>query len=98
MASEELGTIHELHSGFDLRGLTPRQRRAAMESVARPAPEGTVVDPVEANGVPAEWVAAAGVAPGRVLLYLHGGGYHAGSLATARHLLASSRPRRGRGC
>jgi len=61
MASEELGTIHELLSGFDLRGLTPRQRRAAMESVARPAPEGTVIDPVEANGVSAEWVAAAGV-------------------------------------
>ena len=60
MASEELGTIHELLSGFDLSGLTPRQRRAAMESVARPAPEGIVVDPVEANGVPAEWVAAAG--------------------------------------
>jgi len=54
MASEELGTTHELLSGFDLSGLTPRQRRAAMESVARPAPEGTVVDPVEANGVPAE--------------------------------------------
>jgi hypothetical protein len=33
-------------------------------------------------------VAAAGVAAGRVLLFLHGGSYHAGSLAAPGHLLA----------
>src|SRR5215471_14182197 len=93
MASQELGTIHELHSGFDLRGLTPRQRRAAMESVARPAPEGTVIDPVEANGVSAEWVAAAGVGAGRVLLFLH----RRLPCGLAGYAPPPARPRLGRG-
>ena len=32
-----------------------------MGSAGAPSPEGTQVDPVDANGVPAEWVVAAGV-------------------------------------
>jgi monoterpene epsilon-lactone hydrolase len=88
MASEELRTLRELLGGFDLSGLTPQERRAAMASAAAPPPEGTVVDPVEANGVPAEWVVAAGVPADRSLLFFHGGAYHMGSAATLRHLLA----------
>ena len=49
---------------------------------------GTLVEPVETNGVPAEWVTPAGVAGGRVLLYLHGGAYQIGSPATLRHMIA----------
>ena len=37
--------------------------------------------------MPAEWVAARGGPAGRVLMYLHGGGYQLGSPATLRHLI-----------
>lgn len=41
---------------------------------------------VNVDGVPAEWVSAADVDPGRTVLYLHGGGYAIGSLNTHRRL------------
>lgn len=41
---------------------------------------------VDADGVPAEWVAAPGCDPGRAVLYLHGGGYAIGSITTHRRL------------
>ncbi|MFO1062132.1 MAG: hypothetical protein U1E53_34815, partial [Dongiaceae bacterium] len=44
------------------------------------------VEAVDAGGVPAEWVAAPGCDPQRAVLYLHGGGYAIGSLATHRRL------------
>jgi acetyl esterase/lipase len=88
MASEELATVRELLSAVDLGALTIAERRAATESVAGPPPPGTAVEPADAGGVPAEWVIAAGVAAGRVLLYLHGGAYQIGSPATLRPMIA----------
>ncbi len=88
MASEELATVHELLRGVDLVDLTIAERRAAIESVAAPPTSGTTVEPVDAGGVPAEWVIAAGVESIRVLLYLHGGAYQIGSPATLRHMIA----------
>ncbi len=41
---------------------------------------------VDAGGVPAEWVAAPGCDAQRAVLYLHGGGYAIGSIATHRRL------------
>ena len=43
-------------------------------------------DHVDAGGVPAAWVEAPGADPGRVMLYLHGGGYVIGSIDTHREL------------
>jgi len=43
-------------------------------------------EPVDAGGVPAEWVAAPGIDAERAVLYLHGGGYAIGSLNTHRRL------------
>src|SRR5215470_16976890 len=88
MASEELQAVRELLSGSGLGNLTIAERRLAMASVAASPPAGTAVDPVDAGGVPAEWVAAPGAGPGRVLLYFHGGAYQIGSPATLRHLVA----------
>jgi acetyl esterase/lipase len=53
-----------------------------------PMPEGTVVQEVDAGGVPCEWVAGPGVAANSVVLYLHGGAYTTGSLATHRRHVA----------
>jgi len=43
---------------------------------------------LNAGGVTAEWVTAEGVSDGRVVLYLHGGGYIIGSPRTHRPLMA----------
>lgn len=65
-------------------GATPEVRPsdeafAAMrrEEAATPVvtPPGFVVTAVDAGGVPGFWVAEAGAAPLRTILYLHGGGY-----------------------
>lgn len=93
MASEELATVHELLRGVDLDDLTIAERRAAIESVAAPPPPGTTVEPVDAGGVPAEWVIAAGVDSDRVLLSLHGEAYQIGSPATLRRAGAWPWPR-----
>src|SRR5215467_1876317 len=88
MASQELQVVRELLRSADLASLTIAERRLATASFAVPPGAGTAVDPVDAGGVPAEWVAAPGVSPGRVLLYLHGGAYQIGSPATLRRLVA----------
>ncbi len=88
MASEQLKTVHELLGSVDLSGLTLQQRRAFMAATAAPPPEGTTVDAVDAGGVPAEWVTAAGITGERAVLFFPGGAYHIGTLATLRRLLA----------
>lgn len=61
--------------------------REAMDSAYRfEVSDAATVKPVSANGVPAEWVTVEESRPGRRMLYLHGGGYIAGSLATHRRL------------
>jgi len=64
--------------------------RRGMEAMtaATPLPEGVACEPVDAGGVAAEWIQAAGADPARALLYLHGGGYVLGSIATHRGLVA----------
>jgi monoterpene epsilon-lactone hydrolase len=87
VASEELQAVRELMRGVGLDRMPIAERRAAMAAVAADAPAGATVEPVDANGVPAEWVAASGVTGRRVLLYLHGGGYQIGSPATLRRMV-----------
>jgi acetyl esterase/lipase len=43
-------------------------------------------EPVHAGGVPAEWIRYPDADTSRVILYLHGGGYSLGSIATHRKL------------
>src|SRR5690349_979573 len=88
MASEELAAVNELLRGIDMGDLTIAERRASFNAVAAPPPVGTAVEQVDAGGVPAEWVIAAGVESARMLLYLHGGAYQIGSPATLRHMIA----------
>ena len=62
--------------------------RAAYEKLAvllGGAPDAKC-EKVDADGVPAEWVAAPGIDPQRAVLYLHGGGYAIGSINTHRRL------------
>jgi monoterpene epsilon-lactone hydrolase len=53
-----------------------------------PLPDDVQVTEVSAGGVPAHWLAAPGADPGRVLLFMHGGGYELGSLRSDGELAA----------
>ncbi|MBI5322450.1 alpha/beta hydrolase [Bradyrhizobium sp.] len=44
--------------------------------------------PVAAGGVDGEWIVPADAAPGRAILYFHGGGFRLGSVASHRDLIA----------
>ena len=63
--------------------------RANMEAAlaALPPVEGVSQTPLKVGATAAEWSAAPGAPQDRVLLYLHGGGYCAGSLKTHRTLV-----------
>jgi monoterpene epsilon-lactone hydrolase len=53
-----------------------------------PIPDDVVVTEVSAGGVPAHWLDAPGADPGKVLVFLHGGGYQFGSLRSDGELAA----------
>ena len=55
---------------------------------SRPIPDGVSVAPVDAGGVPAEWVTPPEVEGNRTIIYLHGGGYVVGNLNTHRHVVS----------
>ncbi|MBW2280052.1 MAG: alpha/beta hydrolase [Deltaproteobacteria bacterium] len=60
-------------------------RRGIVEMTENsPIPEGTRCDPVDAGGVPCEWISAPNASADKTLLYLHGGGYVIGSIGTHR--------------
>ena len=69
---------------------TLEQRRAAFTPGDRlhPVPDDVLVREVTAGGVPAHWLAAPGTDTGRVLLFLHGGGFEFGSLRSDGELAA----------
>jgi acetyl esterase/lipase len=66
-------------------------RRARWEPLFQkicPVPAGTAVAPIAAGGPRGEWIAAAGVSMSepRILFYIHGGGFTAGTAAAYRGL------------
>jgi epsilon-lactone hydrolase len=71
--------------------LTVAERRAQYERAEKafPTPPEVKVERVSAPVAPAEWLRPPGAAPGRVVLYLHGGGYVIGSPRSHRHLAAA---------
>ncbi|MBN9561338.1 MAG: alpha/beta hydrolase [Alphaproteobacteria bacterium] len=66
-----------------------RQRLDALGQAYALAPDVTVRT-VDANGVPAEWTSTPAADVSRVILFLHGGGYVSGSIASHRHLVAEA--------
>jgi acetyl esterase/lipase len=67
-------TVDEMRTGFNM--LAAKFPLAADVTCTRTA----------AAGIPAAWIVAPGADPGRVILYLHGGGYVIGSIDTHREL------------
>jgi epsilon-lactone hydrolase len=87
MASRELHELVAKLRSVKLAGdLTIEQIRAGWEKFAAsfvPAADITF-KAINADGVPAEWVAAPDSDSSRVVLYFHGGGYAIGSIASYR--------------
>jgi epsilon-lactone hydrolase len=69
-------TLEELRATF-----TPGDR-------LHQVPDDVLVSEVTAGGVPAHWLGAPGADAGRVLLFLHGGGYELGSVRSDGELAA----------
>jgi phosphinothricin tripeptide acetyl hydrolase len=71
--------------------LTTAERRAQYERAEKvfPTPADVKVERVSAPVTPAEWLRPPSAEPGRVVLYLHGGGYVIGSPRSHRHLAAA---------
>ena len=69
---------------------TLAERRATFAPGGRPhpVPDDVLVTEVTAGGVPAYWLTAPGTDAGRVLLFLHGGGYELGSVRSDGELAA----------
>src|SRR5262245_53448104 len=92
MASAQLAMIVDMFRSAppfpqDMDIQTRRQRMEDMTAGA-PLPEGTRVTPVDAGGVPSEWVEVPGGSGTPTILYLHGGGYTVGSIRTHRALVS----------
>ncbi|MFI5317711.1 MAG: alpha/beta hydrolase [Myxococcota bacterium] len=91
MASPELGIIVQMLRANPIRpDVSIAEMRDGMAAMVgtQQLPAGLIREPCEVNGVPAEWVSARGASADRAVLYLHGGGYVLGSIATHRELAA----------
>lgn len=68
------------------------ERRARVDALAADyaLPPDVRVEPIDAQGVPAEWTSTPAADGERVILFLHGGGYVSGSLKSHRHMVAQA--------
>lgn len=91
MASQELRAITEYLRGepHDSQ-LTIGQRRARLDGAPRllPPVEGVTTERLTAAGMPAAWFFPAGAPDRPAVLYLHGGAYQIGSIASHGRLAA----------
>jgi monoterpene epsilon-lactone hydrolase len=91
MPSKELDQVIALLKSIPQREtMDIAEMRSDMEKAAflQTLPENLVCNPVDAGGIPAEWVVPKNARPDAVVLYLHGGGYVMGSISTHRAMVA----------
>lgn len=51
-------------------------------------PEDVNIEPIDIDGIRGEWITTPNMNPNKILLYLHGGAFIAGSIATHRELVS----------
>jgi len=91
MSRSEIDAVRELlrskprPAGFAER----RERLDAIGSTA-PLARDIILEPIDADGVPAEWSQAPGSDASPVLLFLHGGGYCSGSIVSHRGMVTEA--------
>ena len=64
------------------------ERRERLDDLGRAlgVPEQARLEPIQIDDVPAEWSTTPEADPARAVLYLHGGGYMAGSIVSHRYV------------
>src|ERR671924_648728 len=89
--SQQLETVIQMVKAFVAKEAKDveemRANFAEAMSAVRAAPDVTST-PVDAGGVPAEWIVPPGAVETQVVLYLHGGGYVVGSVDIYRDLIS----------
>jgi monoterpene epsilon-lactone hydrolase len=90
MPSKELEKILEMMRSRPVQpNLTIQEQRAQTEAMLRfPVADDVRYEEVNAGGVPAEWITTPGASEGRVVYYLHGGGYVLCSVNTHREMIS----------
>ena len=91
MPIKELDQLIELIRSMPQREeMDIAQMRMDMENTAQmqSIPEGVVCTPVDAGGIPAEWIVPEDTLKDSTILYFHGGGYVMGSIISHRALVA----------
>ncbi len=88
MKDPEIGAVREFlaNSNFPEDMIELRKAYDGMGELFPPAADVTL-EKVSANSVSAEWSSTPGAAQDRVVMYVHGGGYVIGSVASHRHLV-----------
>jgi epsilon-lactone hydrolase len=71
-------------------GWEERRRRIAEVGAAWPVADDVKLEPVDLDGVQAEWSMVPGADASRVLIYFHGGGYCSGSIVSHRRLVTEA--------
>jgi epsilon-lactone hydrolase len=91
MPDAEIDVIREILSA-NPRPAELSERRMRLDSLGGqyPLPADVRVEAANADGVAAEWTQTPEADPAMVILYLHGGGYTAGSLKSHRHMVAQA--------
>ncbi len=94
---ERQAVLDMLTSGPDLSQLSLEQLRATLDQGGAGAhlPDDLVLEPTTLGEVAAEWSSTPAADQGSVLLYLHGGGYLFGSIASHRGLVTNLGARAG---
>ena len=91
MADPEIIAVREMLAARPRPSeLAERRRRLDALGSQYGLPPDVRTDAVSAGGVAAEWTETPGADPTRVMLFLHGGGYMAGSIASHRHMVAEA--------
>jgi epsilon-lactone hydrolase len=91
MSENEIATLRALLLSRP-RPASVAERRERLDALgsAYPTAADIRLDPVSADGVPAEWSVSPGADVDRVLLFLHGGGFSAGSIVSHRAMVAET--------
>lgn len=88
MKDPEIGAVRDFLANSQFPEDIGELRKAydGLGEVFPPASDVTI-EKVAANGIPAEWSSTPSAAKDRVIMYVHGGGYVIGSIASHRHLV-----------
>lgn len=82
--SEGLGSVQKTSGKERLRLM-----RAYMDGISDSQDINAQISPIDAGGIPAEWVLAPGVNPARRVLYIHGGAFMMGSPKSHRNITSN---------